>query len=158
MELDRYDRQLLRLVQQDAALTAEQMAQQVPLSASAIQRRLRRLREQGVILRDVAVLDARRLGPSTSFVVAVQVEQERPELLAQFRDWLAAQEPVQEAFYVTGDADFILVVCAPDTATYDAWTARMVSENPNVRRFTMHVALHVVKRGLGVPIALDAGA
>ncbi|WKB50704.1 Lrp/AsnC family transcriptional regulator [Eleftheria terrae] len=106
----------------------------------------------------LAELDARRLGPSTSFVVAVQVEQERPELLAQFRDWLAAQEPVQEAFYVTGDADFILVVCAPDTATYDAWTARMVSENPNIRRFTTHVALHVVERGLGVPIALDAGA
>ena len=51
LDLDRFDRQLLTLVQQDAALTAEQLAEHVSLSASAIQRRLKRLREQGVIQR-----------------------------------------------------------------------------------------------------------
>lgn len=156
MELDRFDRQLLNLVQADAGQTAEQLAEQVALSPSAIQRRLRRLREQGVIVRDAAIVDPRRIGRPTFFIVSLQVERERPELLAQLRTWLAAQEHVQQAFYVTGEADFVLVITAPDTETYDSLMSRMVGENPNVKRFTTNVALSVVKRGLTIPVPLDA--
>lgn len=157
MELDRFDRQLLNLVQQDAGQTAEQLAEQVALSPSAIQRRLRRLREQGVIVRDAALVDPRKVGRPTFFIVSLQIERERPELLSQLRTWLAAQEHIQQAFYVTGEADFVLVITAPDTETYDALMARMVGENPNVKRFTTNVALSVVKRGLKIPVPLDAG-
>ena len=152
MKLDRFDRRLLNLVQEDAGQTAERLAERVGLSPSAIQRRLRRLREEGVIVRDCAVVDPKKAGRPTFFVVSVQVERERPELLAQLRSWLAAQEHVQQAFYVTGEADFVLVIAAHDTETYDALMARMVQENPHVRRFTTNVALSVVKRGLTIPI------
>ena len=155
MELDRFDRQLLNLVQEDAEQTAERLAEQVSLSPSAIQRRLRRMREHGVIARQVAVLDPRKIGRPTFFVVSLQVERERPELLAQFREWLAAQQHIQQAFYVTGEADFVLIITAPDTETYDALMFRMTSENPNVKRFTTNVALGVVKRGLTIPIPLE---
>jgi Lrp/AsnC family transcriptional regulator, leucine-responsive regulatory protein len=155
MELDRLDRQLLNLIQEDLAQTTEQLAAKVPLSPSAIQRRLRRMREQGVVSREIAVVDARKVGRSTSFVVSIQVERERPELLGELRRWLVGQEHVQQAFYVTGEADFVLVICAPDTETYDALMARLVSENPNVKRFTTNVALSVVKRGLTIPVPLD---
>ncbi|HEY4081083.1 MAG TPA: Lrp/AsnC family transcriptional regulator [Burkholderiaceae bacterium] len=156
MELDRFDRQLLNLLQQDAGQTAEQMAETVPLSPSAIQRRIRRLREAGVIQRDVAIVEPDRVGRYTTFVVQVRVERERPELLAQFRKWLVQQEHVQQAFYVTGDADFVLVVTAPDTETYDALMSGMIIDNPNVSRFTTAVSLSVVKRGLHIPLQLDA--
>jgi len=158
MELDRFDRQLLNLVQEDAGQTAEQLADKVALSPSAIQRRLRRLREQGVVAREVALIDPRKVGRTTFFIVALQVERERPELLAQLRTWLAAQEHIQQVFYVTGEADFILVITAPDTETYDSLMSRMVGENPNVKRFTTNVALSVVKRGLTIPVPLDADA
>ena len=154
MELDRFDRQLLNLVQEDAGQTTERLAEQVPLSPSAIQRRLRRLREKGVIARDVAVVDAKKVGNPTFFVVSLHVERERPELLAQLRAWLAAQAHVQQAFYVTGETDFVLIVTAPDTETYDSLMYRLMSENPNVRRFTTNVALGVLKRGLMVPVPL----
>ncbi|MEL1263349.1 Lrp/AsnC family transcriptional regulator [Pseudoxanthomonas putridarboris] len=152
MELDRHDRHLLRLVQDDIGASAEQLAAQVPLSPSSIQRRLRRMREAGVIEREVAVVDPAALGRPTFFIVSLQVERERPELLNQLRRWLAAQEHIQQAFYVTGESDFVLVVAAPDTESYDALMGRLVSENPNVSRFTTNVALSVVKRGLSIPI------
>ena len=152
MELDRFDRQLLKLVQDDSGLTAEQLAGQVGLSPSAIQRRLRRMREEGVIARDIAVVDPSRVGSPTFFVVSLHVERERPELLTQLRQWLTAQENVQQIFYVTGEADFILVVSSPHTEAYDAFMTRMLSENPNVKRFTTNVALNVIKRGLSIPI------
>ena len=53
---------------------------------------------------------------------------------------------------MTGEADFILVVMAPDTRTYDALMSRILEENPNVRRFTTSVALNLVKRGLLIPV------
>jgi Lrp/AsnC family leucine-responsive transcriptional regulator len=155
MKLDRFDRQLLNLVQEDAGQTADRLAEQVALSPSAIQRRLRRMREAGVIVRETAVVDPRQVGKPTFFVVSLQVERERPELLAQLRRWLAAQDQVQQVFYVTGEADFVLVVTAPDTEDFDALMIRMVGENPNIRRFSTNVALSLVKRGLSIPVPLD---
>jgi Lrp/AsnC family leucine-responsive transcriptional regulator len=152
MILDRFDRQLLNLVQDDSAQTAERLAEAVGLSASAIQRRLKRLREEGVIARDAAIVDPRMVGRPTYFVVSLQVERERPELLTQLREWLAARDQIQQVFYVTGEADFILIITAPDTESYDALMSRMVAENPNVRRFTTNVTLGVVKQGLKIPI------
>jgi Lrp/AsnC family transcriptional regulator, leucine-responsive regulatory protein len=153
MELDRLDRQLLNLVQEDSGQTAERLAEQVALSPSAIQRRLRRLHEQGFIEREIAVVNPAAVGRPTLFIVSLQVERERPDLMAQLRRWLAAQEHVQQAFYVTGEADFVLVVTAPDAESYDALMGRLMTENPNVKRFTTNVAMSVVKRGLSIPIA-----
>jgi Lrp/AsnC family leucine-responsive transcriptional regulator len=155
MKLDRFDRQLLNLVQEDAGRTSEDLAQRVALSPSAVQRRLRKLREAGVIVRQTAILEPRKVGRPTFFIVSLEVERDRPELLTQLRAWLAGQEHVQQAFYVTGEADFILVVTAPDTETYDGLMARLTIENPNVRKFTTNVALGVVKRGLTIPVSLQ---
>jgi len=142
-------------MQEDASQTAEQLADQVALSPSAIQRRLRRLREEGVIERDISVVDAHKMGRYTVFVVSLQVERERPELLGELRRWLAAQEQIQQAYYVTGEADFVLLIAASDMETYDALMARLVTENPNVKRFTTNVALGVVKRGLTIPMPAE---
>lgn len=155
MRLDRFDRKLLNLLQEDAAQTADRLAEQVALSPSAVQRRVRRLRESGAIVRDISVVDPKHAGRPTFFIVSVQVERERPELLAQFRVWLAEQAYIQQAFYVTGEADFILIITAPDIETYDSLMARMVGENANVTRFTTNVALGVVKRGLTLPISIE---
>lgn len=155
MKLDRFDRQLLNAVQADAAQTSEQLADKVALSPSAVQRRLRRLRDDGVIVRETAVLDPAKVGRPTFFVAALEVERERPELLAPLRAWLGRHDEVQQAYYVTGTTDFVLVVTAPDTETYDALMQRLVRENANVRRFTTNVALGIVKRGLTIPVALD---
>lgn len=159
MELDRFDRQLLNLVQENAGQTAEQLADKVALSPSAIQRRLRRLREHGVITRDIALVEPGKVGRTTTFfIVSLQVERERPELLAQLRAWLAAQSHVQQVFYVTGEADFILIITAPDTESYDGLMARIVRENPNIKRFTTHVVLGVVKQSLTIPVTVDVDA
>lgn len=156
MELDRFDRQLLNLVQEDSALTAEELAHTLAHSPSAIQRRLRRLREDAVILREVAIVDPKKVGAPTFYVVSLQVERDRPESLVQLRTWLSTQDSIQQAFYVTGEADFVLIVTAPDTEAYDALMSRLMKENPNVTKFSTNVALGIVKRGLTIPIPVDS--
>jgi Lrp/AsnC family leucine-responsive transcriptional regulator len=152
MDLDQFDRKLLNLVQEDAARTAESMADQVALSVSAIQRRLRRMREVGVIERDVALVDPGRVDPSTAFVVSIHIERESSAQLAQFRVWLTEQKQVQQAFYVTGEADFLLVVTAPSAEGYEAFMLRMINENPIVKRIITNVVMSTIKRGLTIPV------
>jgi Lrp/AsnC family transcriptional regulator, leucine-responsive regulatory protein len=156
MTLDRFDRQLLNLVQDDSAQTAERLAAQVGLSASAVQRRLKRLREEGVIVSDCAVVDPATVGRPTFFIVSIQVERERPDLVAQLREWLASRDEIQQVYYVTGETDYVLVVTSPDTASYEALMSRMMQENPNVKRYSTSVALGVLKRGLKVPVPAGA--
>lgn len=151
-DLDRFDRKLLTLVQRDAGQTADVLAEQVGLSASAVLRRLKRLRETGVILGEIAVVDPLKTGKPNFFLAALEIERERPELIARLRQWMAAEEQIQQVYYVTGTADFVLVVVAPDVGAYDALMSRLMADNPNVRRFTTNVALGVGKRGLFVPI------
>lgn len=156
MDLDGFDRRLLNLVQSDAGQTAEQLAESVGLSASTVQRRLKRLREEGVIVRDAAILDLKSVGSPMFFVTSLQIERESPELIAQLRSWLLVQEQVQQAFLVTGQADFVLVVTAPNAESYEALMARLISDNPNVRCFTTSMALSVIKRSLAVPVSEEA--
>jgi Lrp/AsnC family leucine-responsive transcriptional regulator len=150
--LDSFDRRLLALVQRDAGQTSEALSEEIGLSASAVQRRLKRLKAEGVITAYVALVDPEKVGRPSFFIVGLEVERERPELLARLRAWLSAEDSVQQVFYVTGGSDFVLVVIAPHVAAYDAVMARLIADNPNVRRFTTNVALGVHKRRLFVPI------
>ena len=152
-DLDRFDRKLLTLVQRDAGQTADALAEQVGLSPSAVLRRLKRLRETGVILSEIAVVDPLKTGKPNFFLAALEIERERPELIARLRQWMAAEEQIQQVYYVTGTADFMLVIVAPDVGAYDALMSRLMADNPNVRRFTTNVVLGVGKRGLFVPLA-----
>jgi Lrp/AsnC family leucine-responsive transcriptional regulator len=150
-ELDRFDRQILALVQRDCTLAAEVIASEVGLSASAVQRRLKRMREDKTILAQIAVVDPKRVGRPLTFVAAAEIERERPELLQELRRWLHSEPAVQQVYYVTGTADLVMIITAESVEDYDALTARLIAENPNVRRVTTSVALHTFKRGLCVP-------
>jgi DNA-binding Lrp family transcriptional regulator len=150
--LDSFDRRLLALVQHDATLSGEQLGDRLGLSASAVQRRLKRLRSMGVISATVAVLDPSKVGSPPTFVVGVELERERPELLARLRAWMSAEEAVQQAYYVTGAADLLLLIVVPDIPAFDAFMSRLIAENPNVRRFSTSVVLAAHKRQLTVPV------
>jgi Lrp/AsnC family leucine-responsive transcriptional regulator len=150
--LDELDRKILALVQQDARRAAEAIGAEIGLSASAVQRRIARLREEAVITAEVAVVDPKSVGRSLTLIVDIEVERERPELMAVLKRWIAGEPAIQEAWYVTGDSDFVLIVTARDVEDYDALMQKLVTENSNVRRFRRRVALGTLKRGCRVPV------
>lgn len=152
LALDDLDRKILAVLQEDAGQSAEIIGSGIGLSASAVQRRIARLREGGVITAEVAIVDPRILGRSLTLIVDIEVERERPELMAGLKRWIAAEPAIQEAWYVTGDGDFVLIIAARDVEGYDALMQKLVSENSNVRRFRTRVALGTLKRGCRVPV------
>ena len=153
-ELDHFDRRILAIVQRDARRSAEQIGADIGLSASAVQRRMARLREDGVIVAEVAVIDPRVVDQRLTVIADLEVERERPELLASLAQWIAREPAIQQAWYVTGDGDYVLVISARDVDDYDALMQRLVAENANVKRFQTRVALGTLKRSLAVPVGL----
>jgi DNA-binding Lrp family transcriptional regulator len=84
------------------------------------------------------------------------VERDRPESLTRLRAWVGREPCIQQAYYVTGEADFVLIVIAQNTEAYDALMSRLMAENPNVVKFSTNVTLGIVKRGLAIPISSAA--
>ncbi|WP_020668823.1 Lrp/AsnC family transcriptional regulator [Amycolatopsis nigrescens] len=151
-DLDSVDYAILDRLQNDSRIIAETIGSQVGLSAAAVQRRIKRLRQCGVIAREVAVLDPKALGLPMTFIVTVEMERERIEVIDAFRRQVLADAAVQQCYYVTGAADFVLVVNCRDMTDFEEFTRRMFFDNPNVRHFTTSVAMDRVKVGLTVPL------
>jgi Lrp/AsnC family transcriptional regulator, leucine-responsive regulatory protein len=152
IELDKFDRGILAILQRDARRSAELIGAAIGLSASAVQRRIARLRDEAVITAEVAIVDAGVMGRPLTLIVDVEVERERPELLVSLKHWIAAEPAIQEAWYVTGESDYVLIITARDVGEYDALMKKLVAENANVRRFQTRVALGTLKRGQLVPM------
>jgi DNA-binding Lrp family transcriptional regulator len=152
LELDKLDRKILALLQKDARLSAESIGAEVGLSASAVQRRTARLREDAVIMAEVAIVDPRSVGLALTVIVDLEVEREHPEQLTGLKRWIAGEAAIQQAWYVTGDDDYVLIVSARDVDTYEALMQKLLADNTNVRRYRTRVALGTLKRGLAVPV------
>lgn len=152
--LDAFDRRILDLVQRDCQLKAEAIASQIGLSASAVQRRLKRLRAQGAIRAEVAVLDRQAVGRSITLVAGLEIGRDNYPALARFRAWADLEPAVQQVYYVTGQVDLVAIVMARDMAEYDAFCARLMGANPNISRINTQVVIDVLKLGLQVPVEM----
>ncbi|MBY4675815.1 Lrp/AsnC family transcriptional regulator [Marinobacterium arenosum] len=150
--IDNFDRRILEIVQHSNRTTSEQIAEQVGLSPAAVQRRLKRLREQRTIVADVAVVNPKAIGRPMSFVVQVTMERERADLMDAFKKEMKLHPAVQQCYYVTGSADFILIVTAKDMEDYDQFTREAFFDNTNIRGFQTSVVMDSVKVGLFMPV------
>ncbi len=154
--LDRFDLAILDILQADNTTPQRAIAQAVNLSAPAVQRRIQRLKDSGVIRANVAVLDPVKVGKPLTIVLEVHLDNERPDRTAPLRARIAADDAVQQCYSVTGEADYLLVVNVASMADYEALTRRLFEGDDNIKRFRTSVALASLKTGLRVP--LDSAA
>jgi Lrp/AsnC family leucine-responsive transcriptional regulator len=154
-ELDRIDRQLLALLQQDNRLSSEMLSRQVGLSPTACQRRLKRLRAGGVIEADISVVNPRFVGRPMTMLVMVSLERERADIIDRFKQSIRRALDVMSGFYVTGEADFLLIVSARDMAHYEQFSRDFLYENPDIKGFKTMVVMDRVKAGFALPIDID---
>lgn len=143
-EIDKFDRALLDHLRVDNQTPARVLAEQVGLSESAVLRRLRSLRRNGVIIADVSVVHPAVLGTPLTIHVLVSLEREGTAALDAFERKLRASEEVQGSWYVTGEVDFVLLLRVSSMEAYEKFTREMFHDDPNVRAFRTIVALREV--------------
>lgn len=152
MKPDEFDLALLRLLQQNNKLTADELANQVGLSPSAVQRRLKRLRDEKVIEADVSIISPAVAGIGITCIVDVILERGDSSALESFKASMLQHYEVMQCYYVTGTYDFVLIVNARDMQHYETFTKTGLMDNPNVKHFYTHVVMDKVKVGYSVAI------
>ncbi|NYG45318.1 Lrp/AsnC family leucine-responsive transcriptional regulator [Bradyrhizobium sp. IAR9] len=153
MQYDRIDARILEVVQKNNRLTSEVIGEMAGLSATACQRRLKRLRSEGIIEADVSIVSAKAAGRPIQMLVLVNLERERSDIIDRFKKAIKSSVDVVNGFYVTGEADFVLYVTAPTMEEYEQFTRRFFYENPDIKGFKTMVIMDRVKVGFAVPIA-----
>lgn len=151
--VDHFDRKILGIIQVDCQMKAEAIGDLVGLSASAVQRRLKRMRDSGIITAEIALVDRKAAGNAMTFIAGMEIERENYDALSKFRLWLAKQDHIQQVYYVTGSVDLVAIITARDVEQYDEITANLMSENPQIKRIHTNVVLKEVKLGMFVPIS-----
>lgn len=151
--LDSYDRQLLALVQEDCRLPQAELGARVHLSAAAVNRRLKRLGDEGVIERYAAQVRPEALGYPLTIVVEVEVENERMDLLDAVTQSFLRCPFIQQCYYVAGECDFVLIFAVRDMDHYTELTRELFFDSHNVKRFKTLVTMGRLKTGTPVPVA-----
>jgi Lrp/AsnC family transcriptional regulator len=130
ISLDAIDRRLLITLQRDAALSVQELADKVGLTATPCWRRIKRLEDAGYITRRVALLDPERLGLGVTVFVAVKTTTHSDGWLEQFAHGVTALPEVVEFYRMSGDVDYLLKVVVKDIADYDRFYKSLIKVAP----------------------------
>ena len=156
LALDTTDLHLLRLLQTDASLTNQALAERVHVSPPTCLRRVNRLKEAGLIEREIAILSvdnvASVIGHGLCAVVEITLDRQDQTALEAFEKKVAAEDAVQQCYRVSPGPDFCLVVHAADMPDYLALTQRLFTTDANVRNVKSFFSIKRSKFGASLPL------
>ena len=158
MSLDATDLLLLDHLQHDATISNQALAERVHISPPTCLRRVKRLRDAGLIERQIAILNADKLAPllghGLTAIVEITLDRQDAQSLAGFEARVATDEAVQQCYRVSPGPDFVLVVFACSMPAYLALSQRLFSADANVRNVKAFFSLKRSKFEPNVPLAL----
>src|SRR6478609_142249 len=152
MELDRYDRAILRLLEQDGRITNALLAGKVSLSESACLRRVRALEESGLIHGYTALIDQTKAGFPVSVFVNITLDRQSQAGLEAFEAAVRKIPEVMECYLMTGEHDYFLRLVAADLADFERIHHEHLTRLPSVARLQSSFAMRTVKRTTAIPI------
>lgn len=155
-KLDRYEREILQLLQEDASLSTAAIAEMVGLSASPCWRRIDRLEREGFIQRRVALLNRQKVGLNAHVFAQVKLNAHGRANLDEFTTAIRAMPEVLECFVLMGPVDFLLRIVAPDIEAYERFFFDRLSHIPGLQEVNSTVALSEIKATTALPLSFTA--
>ncbi|HEU0225339.1 MAG TPA: Lrp/AsnC family transcriptional regulator [Steroidobacteraceae bacterium] len=150
--IDKIDRQILGLLQQDASLPIQQVADQVGLSVNPCWRRIRRMEAEGVIQGRVALVDPAKVGLGLTVYVRVKTREHSAAWAKKLNEVIAAMPEIQECHRIGGDVDYLLKVVVPDMAGYDRSYKELIERLPALSDVSALFSMERLKSTTGLPI------
>ncbi|PTB21550.1 transcriptional regulator [Trinickia symbiotica] len=149
--MDRIDAQILRLLQEDASLGLNDIASAVNLSPTPCWRRIQKLREEGVIRKQVVLCDAAKLNLGLTAFVTIRAAQHNDAWTERFLNGVTTIPEIVEIYRMTGDVDYLLKVVVPDIAGYDSVYKRLIKV-AELLDVSASFAMEVVRRTTALPL------
>lgn len=151
IDLDSKDWAILALLQKDASLSVQAIADQVGLSANPCWRRIKQLEEAGVIARRVALVDAARLGFATTVFVTIRTRRHDAEWLSAFAQAIEGTAEIAECHRMAGDIDYLLKLRVRDIADYDRIYQSLIKRIPDLADVTASFSMEEMKSTTALP-------
>ncbi len=133
-------------------MSQRDIGEKIGLSAAAVQRRIKKMREKGIIKSDISVIDRDSLTSIVTLMVEIFLESEKIEFIDESRKSFVSCSAVQQCYYVTGESDFILIIAVTSMSEYEKLTRELFFSNKNIKRFRTVVVMGAEKVGLVLPI------
>lgn len=152
IELDELDLRILEQLQNDASISNQELALLVHASPPTCLRRVRRLSEQGVIRRQVALLDPEQLGSSLTAIVEITLDRQGEEYLQQFERLMAPEAAVTQCYRVSTGVDFIVILQVSDMTAYHKLAHALFTSQANIRNIRSFFSIHQTKFETRVPL------
>ena len=151
MQLDETDQKILRLIQLDATLPLEEIARQIGSTKSPVWNRIKKLKAAGVIDREVAILNADKIGLTETFFISIRTDQHTSDWLGRFTEIVNEMPEILECHRLTGDVDYIMKVRVASTRDFDLFYKRFIGRiNPfNV---TSSLSMEVIKETTAIKV------
>jgi Lrp/AsnC family leucine-responsive transcriptional regulator len=143
--LDRIDRRILNILQEENQITNLELADRIGLSPPPCLRRVRRLRDEGYIARDVSLVDPFKVGQNLIVFVGVIVEKLREDLLIHFERKMLEHDEVLQCYFVSGNMDYLLVVNVVDMDHYNEFARKVLANELNIKSFNSSFCLSRIK-------------
>lgn len=151
-ELDKYEKQILTLLQEDASLSNAQIAEKVGLSTSPCWRRIDRLEKEGFIKRKVAIVDRKKIGLNAHIFAQVKLNAHGRANLEEFSEAIRGYPEVLDCYLLMGSVDFLLRIVAKDIDSYESIFFHNISQLPGVREVNSTIALSEIKSTNSLPL------
>ncbi len=152
MDIDRYDRAIVQLLQREGRMTNSALAERVNLSESACLRRIRALEEGGLIEGYAAIINQQKAGYPVSVFVSITLDRQEQADLRAFEEAARKIPEVMECYLMTGDYDYLLRVIVADTADFERVHSKQLTRLPGVARVHSSFALRTVRDTRELPL------
>lgn len=149
--MDKLDRRILRILQEDSTIAVADLAKKVGLSTTPCWRRVQKLEEDGVISRRVALLNPVKVNARVTVFVSIRTSSHSVEWLKRFSEVVGEFPEVVEFYRMSGDVDYLLRVVVPDIAAYDAFYQRLISKI-EIRDVSSVFAMEQIKYTTQLPL------
>jgi Lrp/AsnC family transcriptional regulator len=143
--LDDIDRKILDILQEDSMISVKDIAQQVGLSFSPTYERIRAMKQAGIIVRYVAILDPEKVGFEIMSYCNITLKEQSGKKLSQFEDRIRQEPNVLEVISLSGTYDYMIKVVARNIKEYNAFLTTVLANMPNIGQYHSHIVLEVVK-------------
>jgi Lrp/AsnC family transcriptional regulator len=155
--MDSIDKRILKLLQEDASLPLSELSERVGLSQTPCWRRIQKLKESGVIRKQVSLLDPARINLGVTVFVSVRTSEHTPQWLERFAKGVADIPEVMEVYRMSGDVDYLLRVVVPDIAGYDKVYKKLIKA-ANLHDVSSSFAMECLKHTTALPLDYIASA
>lgn len=149
--MDRLDKKILRLLQEDATLAVAEVAKKVGLSTTPCWRRIQKLEEEGVIRRRVAILNPEKINTRVNVFISIRTASHSVEWLKRFSEVVQEFPEVVEFYRMSGDVDYLIRVVVPDIAAYDAFYKKLIARI-EIRDVSSAFAMEQIKYTTEMPL------